>query len=161
MNARLKAKILNRRSFVERKKAVCDETRFLIISGNSPEAAEQKQLFDPSCLSSMVLDLQSVKGSSSIVQNQCFATTRAPTEVKCKPGSRDTCGSYPHVLTAVSGEVKCWLPSPLLMKRRNAICDEIEKRTIAMSGRTLRQKRVDMLRSIALTQFSLLWIFFY
>lgn len=158
MNARLKAKILKRGSLIERKKSVGDETRFLLISGNSPEAAEQKRMFDlhknSSGLSPLVQDLQSVKGTSSIVQN-CFTTTRASSEGKRKPKSRESC-SYPHIPATVSDDVKSWLPSPLPMRRRNAICDEIEKRTVAVSGRTLRQKRVDMLRSIALTQFALL-----
>lgn len=63
---------------------------------------------------------------------------------------------YSGIMAQVSDEVRPCLPSPTLMRRRNAICDEIEKKMITLPGRTLRQRRVDMLRGIALTQFSLL-----
>lgn len=59
-------------------------------------------------------------------------------EVKCKLGFCDICGSYLYVFVVVSGEVKCWFLSLLLMKCWNVICDEIEKRIIVMLGRILR-----------------------
>lgn len=140
------------------RKAICDETRWLLLSGSNSEIAEQTQIFDlnqaSNGLSSTVQDRNPLKRTSSVAQNG-FATTRKPNDAKCKTGSCERC-SYPQILALVRDDVKCCLPSPSLMRRRNAICDEIEKSTVAMSGRTLRQKRVDMLRSIALTQFSLL-----
>ena len=49
-------------------------------------------------------------------------------------------------MAEVSDGVNC-LPSPTLTRRRNAICDEIEKIVITFPERSLRQSRVDMLLS--------------
>jgi len=69
-------------------------------------------------------------------------------------GSCERC-CYVGAITQVSGEIKPCPPRPTLRRRRNAVCDELEKQMIALPGRTLRQERVDMLRGIALTQYSL------
>lgn len=73
-------------------------------------------------------------------------------DFNCNIGS----GNYSEIVAQVSRQVRPGLPSPTLMRRRNAICDEIEKTTMDLPGRTLRQRRVDLLRGIALAQFSLL-----
>ncbi|KAJ7386305.1 hypothetical protein OS493_010711 [Desmophyllum pertusum] len=157
MNVRLKGRLLSRRNFMNRK-SLCDDTRWLLISDSNSEISEQTQIFDfnqaSNGWSSMAQDFNRTRRTSSVTENG-FANTRNTNDAKCKTGSCERC-SYPRIVALVSDDVKPCLPSPSLMRRRNAICDEIEKRTMAMAGRTLRQKRVDMLRSIALTQFSLL-----
>ena len=127
-------------------KSSCDETKWLLISGSNSElSVEQSQIFDP------------LRGRTSSTRESCFPNINRTNDddFSCNNGSCDRCG-YSGIIAQVSDEVRPCLPSPTLMRRRNAICDEIEKRTIAMPGRTLRQRRVDMLRGIALTQFSLL-----
>lgn len=141
----LKSRLLGRRSFVTSKTS-CDETKWLLISGSNSElSVEQSQIFDP------------LGRRTSSTRESCFPNINRTNDddFNCNNGSCDRCG-YSGIIAQVSDEVRPCLPSPTLMRRRNAICDEIEKRTIAMPGRTLRQRRVDMLRGIALTQFSLL-----
>lgn len=160
MNVRFKGRsLLSRRGLVTGK-TVCDETRWLLISGSNSDIAEQTQIFDLNQLSNTLnsngQNLHPLRRTSSVTELNGFQSTQKANGVKlCNSGSCEQC-SYPRIVALVSDDVKCCLPSPSLMRRRNAICDEIEKRTLAMPGRTLRQRRVDMLRSIALTQFSLL-----
>lgn len=161
MNVRFKGhSLLSRRSLVTRKN-ICEETRWLLISSSNSDIAEQTQIIDLNQSSNAwnskgKPDFNPLRRTSSVTEPNGFQTTRKPNNVKlCSSGSCEQC-SYPRIVARVSDDVKYCLPSPSLMRRRNAICDEIEKRTIAIPGRTLRQKRVDMLRSIALTQFSLL-----
>lgn len=160
MNVRFKGRsLLSRESLVTRK-TICDETRWLLISGSNSDIAEQTQIIDlkqsSNTLNSNGQNFHPLKRTSSVTELNGFETTRKPHGVKlCNSGACEQC-SYPRIVARVSDDVRYCLPSPSLMRRRNAICDEIEKRTLAMPGRTLRQRRVDMLRSIALTQFSLL-----
>ena len=68
-------------------------------------------------------------------------------------------GEYCSVILAtLSVSTKNCCPSPNLMRRRNAICDEIERKLFIdpYCGRNLRQNRVELLRCIALAEFSLL-----
>lgn len=160
MNVRFKGRnLLNRRSLVTRN-SICDETRWLLISGSNSDITEQTPIIDlnqsSNAWNSKGKDYNPLRRTSSVTEPNGFQTTRKPNNAKlCNSGSCEQC-SYPRIIALVSDDVKCCLPSPSLMRRRNAICDEIEKTTVDMPGRTLRQKRVDMLRSIALTQFSLL-----
>lgn len=161
MNVRFKGRsLLSRRSFVTGK-TICDETRWLLISGSNSDITDQNQIFDLNQASNgwspKAQDFNPLRRTRSVPEPNGFPqTTQKTNDGKvCKAGSCERC-SYPRIVALVSDDVKSFLPSPPLMRRRNAICDEIEKRTMAMPGRTLRQKRVDMLRSIALTQFSLL-----
>lgn len=160
MNVRVKGRnLLSRRSFVTGK-SICDETRWLLISGSNSDITDQTQICDlnqaSNDWSSKAQDINPLRRTRSVTGSNGFPqTTQKPNDGKVCGNACERC-SYPKIVAAVSDDVKGCLPSPTLMRRRNAICDEIEKRTMAMPGRTLRQKRVDMLRSIALTQFSLL-----
>ena len=62
--------------------------------------------------------------------------------------------NYKQITRKLSREMRNFLPSPEIMrKRRNATCDEIEKRTVTDSeGHTLRQDRSDMLQIKALKE---------
>ena len=62
--------------------------------------------------------------------------------------------SYEQITRKLSKEMQNFLPSPQMMrKRRNATCDEIEKRTVTdEEGRTLRKDRSDMLQFNALKE---------
>ena len=161
MNVRVKGRnLLGRRGFVTGK-SICDETRWLLISGSNSEVTDQTQIFDLNQASNGWSskggqDINPLRRTRSVTGSNGFAQiTQKTNDGKVCGNTCEQC-SYPKVVALVSDDVKGYLPSPTLMRRRNAICDEIEKRTMAMPGRTLRQKRVDMLRSIALTQFSLL-----
>ena len=156
MNVRFKGRsVLSRRSFVTGK-SLCDETRWLLISGSNSDITDQTHIASNGW-SSQAQDFCPLRRTRSVTgpPNVLPQTTQNTKDGKVCSNACERC-SYPKIVALVSDEVKGCLPSPTLMRRRNAICDEIEKRTMAMPGRTLRQKRVDMLRSIALTQFSLL-----
>ena len=125
-----------RRSFEACKTRCVDEIRRLSISEGSLEicGVDHIQLFD--------LDL--LRRSSSVGKSGChYIKGNSGNDLNCNVKAYDGC----------SNSVPA---SPTLMRRRNAICDEIEKTMIALPGRTLRQRRVDMLRGMALAQFSLL-----
>ena len=160
MNIRFKSRsVLSPRSFVTGE-SICDETTWLLISGSNPDISDQTQILHQTQASndwsSKVQGFDSLRRTRSVTGSNGFPqTTRKANDGKICGNACERC-SYPRIVALVSDDVKGCLPSPTLMRRRNAICDEIEKRTMAMPGRTLRQKRVDMLRSIALTQFSLL-----
>ena len=144
MNASVKGRLLGRRSLINRKsRCDVDEERWLLIPrSNSEISVEQTQVLDPA----LRRTLSSTRDNGfQTINRTCDNTT-----------SCDKC-AYAGIIAGVSDGVRPCLPSPTLMRRRNAICDEIEKRMVALPpGRTLRQSRVDMLRGIALTQFSLL-----
>lgn len=143
MNSFVKARLLGRRSVVN-SKTRCDETKWLLLSGSNSELSlEQSQIIDP------------LKRSSSLRERGLsYVKTGDGDDLNCSIKSCDRC-SYSGIIAKVSDQVRPCLLSPTLMRRRNAICDEIEKTMIALPGRTLRQRRVDMLRGIALAQFSL------
>ena len=144
MSSNVKARLLGRRSFVHPKKR-CDETKWLLLSGsNSQLSAEQSEVSDPLTRSASLRE-----------RGFPYVNTGDGDDVNCNTQSCDRC-SYSGIIAKVSDQVRPCLPSPTLMRRRNAICDEIEKTMIALPGRTLRQRRVDMLRGITLRQFSLL-----
>lgn len=65
---------------------------------------------------------------------------------------------YKQITRKLSQEMQNFVPSPQMMrKRRNATCDEIEKRTITdMEGHTLREDRVDMLKVVALREMNII-----
>lgn len=65
---------------------------------------------------------------------------------------------YKRITRKLSQEMQNFVPSPQMMrKRRNATCDEIEKKTITdMEGHTLRDDRVDMLKVVALKEMNLI-----
>ena len=160
MNIRFKGRsILNRRSFVAGE-SICDETRWLLISGSNSDLTDQTQILHQNQASngwsSKAQCFDALRRTKSVTPSNGFSqATQRVNDAKVCGNACERC-SYPEIVALVSDDVRGCLPSPTLMRRRNAICEEIEKRTMAMPGRTLRQKRVDMLRSIALTQFSLL-----
>ena len=138
-------------------KSICDETRWLLISGSNSDVTDQTQINQASNgWSSNAQDINPLRRTMSVTGSNGFSQTAQKSNDGKDCGNACEQCSYPKIVALVSDDVKGILPSPTLMRRRNAICDEIEKRTVDMPGRTLRQKRVDMLRSIALTQFSLL-----
>ena len=139
-----KACLLGRRSVVD-SKTRCGETKWLLLSdSNSELSVEQSEMIDP------------LRRSSSLRERGFpYVNTGDGDNVNYNIKSCDRC-SYSGIIAKVSDQVRPCLPSPTLMRRRNAICDEIEKTMIALPGRTLRQRRVDMLRGMALAQFSLL-----
>jgi len=156
MNVRFKGRsVLGQRSFVTGK-SICDETRWLLISGSNSDITDQAQIASNGW-STKAHDFNPLRRTRSVTAppNGFPKSTQKTKDGKVCGNTCERC-SYPSIVARMSDDVKGCLPSPTLMRRRNAICDEIEKRTMAMPGRTLRQKRVDMLRSIALTQFSLL-----
>lgn len=143
-----KARSLKRRGFTSPKNR-CDESKLLLLSGSNSDLSlvERNQIFSDNPLP-----------RSSSMNESCFPhlnTTNNNDDSNCTISSCDRC-SYSGIVAQVSDGVRPCLPSPTLMRRRNAICDELEKRMISLPGRTLRQRRVDMLRGIALTEFSLL-----
>ena len=136
------------RSILTRKTSF-EDTKYLLISGSSPDIAGNAQTIEfDQTLNDWIQDRCALRRSSS-------AESGFVDEFSCNicPPKRCYCNV---VAPLVSKDMKGRLTSPSLMRRRNAICDEIEKRTLDWPGKTLRQRRVDMLRTIALMQFSLL-----
>ena len=124
-----------RRSFEACKTRCVDEIRGLSIPGGTLEisGAEHTQPFD----------LDPERRSSSVGKSGChYIQGNSGNDLNCNVKSYDGC----------SNSVPA---SPTLMRRRDAICDEIEKTMMILSGRTLRQRKVDMLRRIALKQYCL------
>lgn len=148
MSLIVKGRLLGRRSLVTRK-TNCEETKWLLISSGSRSelSTEKTQILDPARRTSSMRESNFRTGVNRTSDD----------DLNCNiyMESCDGC-IYSGIMAQVSDEVRPCLPSPTLMRRRNAICDEIEKKMITLPGRTLRQRRVDMLRGIALTQFSLL-----
>lgn len=146
MGSIVKACLLSRKGFGASKPRcdeTIDETKWLLLSGSNAELLdEQSQIgFTP------------IRRSSSMRESGFPHVNRTSDKnFNCNIGS----GNYSEIVAQVSRQVRPCLPSPTLMRRRNAICDEIEKTTMDLPGRTLRQRRVDLLRGIALAQFSLL-----
>ena len=63
---------------------------------------------------------------------------------------------YEQITRNLSKEMRSFVPSPEMM-RRNAICDEIEKRTVAdTKGTSLRKRRVEMLKVDVMKEMSLI-----
>lgn len=147
MSSFVKGRLLGGRGRHFDRKTSCDEAKWLLISGSNSEVLVEKTHTS-----------SSLRGTSSASGNSTFqAIYRSGEKDLCKlTDSCDQC-TYARIINQMSDSVRPCLPSPTLLRsRRNAICDEIEKKIIALPGRTLRQGRVDMLRGIALTQFSLL-----
>lgn len=160
MNTRFKGRsVLSSRSFVTGE-SICDEKTWLLMSGSNSDITDQTQILHQTQASngwsSKAQGFDSLRRTRSVTGSNGFPQTTQKANDGTVCGNACERCSYPQIVALVSDDVKGCLPSPTLMRRRNAICDEIEKRTIAIPGRTLRQKRVDMLRSIALTRFSLL-----
>ena len=160
MNTRFKGRsVLSSRSFVTAE-SICDEKTWLLMSGSNSDITDQTQILHQNQASngwsSKAQGFDSLRRTRSVTGSNGFPQTTQKANDGTVCGNACERCSYPQIVALVSDDVKGCLPSPTLMRRRNAICDEIEKRTIAIPGRTLRQKRVDMLRSIALTRFSLL-----
>lgn len=65
---------------------------------------------------------------------------------------------YKQITRKLSQEMQNFVPSPQMMrKRRNAMCDEIEKKIITdIEGHTLREDRIDMLKTVALREMNLI-----
>lgn len=157
MSIRIKGRLLGRKTLVTRKTR-CDETRCLLISDSSSElSVTETQILDP--LKRTITISARERGFAAINR-----TGRGDDDLKsrdsCLKCNTGSCNPYRCDHSGImhdqeTGEVRLCLRSPLLTRRRNAICDEIEKRMIALPGRTLRQRRVDMLRGISLMQFSL------
>lgn len=142
----VKGRLLRGRGRHFDRKTTCDETKWLLIPGSNSEVLVEKTRIT-----------SSLRRTSSTGNTTFQGIYRSGEKDLCK--LTDSCNqcTYAKIISQMSESVRPCLPSPTLMRRRrNAICDEIEKKIIALPGRTLRQGRVDMLRGIALMQFSLL-----
>ena len=88
------------------------------------------------------------------------STTSLPNESKLSNSDlkEQTDVRYKQITRKLSQEMQNFVPSPeMIRKRRNATCDEIEKKTITdIEGHTLRQDRVDMLKAVALREMNLI-----
>lgn len=142
----VKGRLLRGRGRHFDRKTTCDETKWLLISGHNSEVLVEK-----------THSSSSLRRTSSTGNTTFQGINRSGEKDLCKLTDSCTQCTYAKIINQMSESVRPCLPSPTLMRRRrNAICDEIEKKIIALPGRTLRQGRVDMLRGIALMQFSLL-----
>lgn len=148
MNLMEKARLLRRRGLIAPKNG-CNESRLLLLSRSNSDLSHDED-------ESNMIDVNSLPRSSSMRDGSCMFNASSNDENSNRTSSScDRC-NYSRIISEVSEGVRPCLPSPTLMRRRNAICDELEKTMISLPGRTLRQRRVDMLRGIALSQFSLL-----
>ena len=148
MNLMEKARLLRRRGLIAPKNG-CNESRLLLLSRSNSDLSHDED-------ESNMIDVNSLPRSSSMRDGSCMFNANSSDENSNRTSSScDRC-NYSRIISEVSEGVRPCLPSPTLMRRRNAICDELEKTMISLPGRTLRQRRVEMLRGIALSQFSLL-----
>lgn len=142
-----KARLLRRRGLIAPKNG-CNESKLLLLSRSNSDLSHDED-------ESHRIDVNSLPRSSSMRDGSCMFNANSDENSNRINSSCDRC-NYSRIISEVSEGVRPCLPSPTLMRRRNAICDELEKTMISLPGRTLRQRRVDMLRGIALSQFSLL-----
>ena len=113
----------------------------------------------------LVSDVVEQNGGELGIQNKNNTNRRKyssslslPSELPNQPEPGIQNERYKQITRKLSQEMQNFVPSPQMMrKRRNATCDEIEKRTITdIEGHTLRDDRVDMLKVVALKEMNLL-----
>lgn len=143
-----KARLLRRRGLTAPKNG-SNGSKLLLLSGSNSDLSHAED-------ESHLLNVNSLPRSSSMRERSCGTfNAKSDENSNCTVSSLDRC-NYSRIISEVSEGVRPCLPSPTLMRRRNAICDELEKAMISLPGRTLKQRRADMLRGIALSQFCLL-----